>query len=294
MFQSFAQSQSHAEGQHAEAPGQQGEGDGPVCTPANLQDEWREGAARLIEHGYELTHEYLGFITMNRLLYTKEVFQGESVEVDKLNEPTSSSNTGATASTSASSSSSGKSNEVVHDHVGSDNEKKETEGEETDRDRCAICLQAYQPGETLITLDCVGTHRFHEECAMPWLLERGQCPSCRDCVVGPPPHYYRNTRNGGRTALEVVGFLGGDGRQLGAGNMFLGQTDNGLLGPLASSGAAWGSFVARFRRMNRGINQSRPITRLLSDDDEGEAVEQQTQQAQTEAQTEESNDEVEL
>ena len=74
--------------------------------------------------------------------------------------------------------------------------------------------------------------------------------------------------------------------------MFLGQTDNGLLGPLASSGAAWGSFVARFRRMNRGINQSRPITRLLSDDDEGEAVEQQTQ-TQAGPQTD-GNDEVEL
>ena len=108
---------------------------------------------------------------------------------------------------------------------------------------------------------------------MPWLMERGQCPSCRDCVVGPPPHFYRDAANGGQ-AREVVGSVGADGRQLSAENRLLGQTNG-------TTNSAWGNFVSRFRGMNRGINRSRAITQLLSEEEQ-------------EANAEDENREVEL
>ena len=47
----------------------------------------------------------------------------------------------------------------------------------TDQDECAICLEQFKVGETLVNLPCA--HRFHTKCLTPWLETNSQCPCCR-------------------------------------------------------------------------------------------------------------------
>ncbi|GAV73898.1 zf-RING_2 domain-containing protein [Cephalotus follicularis] len=47
----------------------------------------------------------------------------------------------------------------------------------SDQDECAVCLEQFKAGETLMHLPCV--HRFHESCLVPWLENNSQCPCCR-------------------------------------------------------------------------------------------------------------------
>eukprot|EP00980_Cylindrotheca_fusiformis_P005989 scaffold1284_cov108-Cylindrotheca_fusiformis.AAC.3 len=47
-------------------------------------------------------------------------------------------------------------------------------------EECSICLEGYQPGETIgvaIAADC--NHVFHEDCVVKWLQKHDQCPLCR-------------------------------------------------------------------------------------------------------------------
>ncbi|XP_057461954.1 uncharacterized protein LOC130752176 [Actinidia eriantha] len=63
-----------------------------------------------------------------------------------------------------------------------DNDKyyeKEMEKDE-DVDRCAICLDDFQPRETVMLTPC--GHMFHEDCIVPWVMDHGQCPVCRHAV----------------------------------------------------------------------------------------------------------------
>ncbi|XP_030468748.1 probable E3 ubiquitin-protein ligase RHY1A isoform X2 [Syzygium oleosum] len=50
----------------------------------------------------------------------------------------------------------------------------------TDQEECAVCLDSFRAGETLIHLPC--THRFHSRCLVPWLESHSQCPCCRMAV----------------------------------------------------------------------------------------------------------------
>jgi len=45
---------------------------------------------------------------------------------------------------------------------------------------CAVCLDDFKRGDTLVHLPCA--HRFHWNCAMPWLESSSQCPCCRTPV----------------------------------------------------------------------------------------------------------------
>jgi hypothetical protein len=45
---------------------------------------------------------------------------------------------------------------------------------------CAICVSAYEPGDTLRTLPCL--HRFHRDCIDPWLSLKPLCPVCKHSV----------------------------------------------------------------------------------------------------------------
>ncbi|XP_057460183.1 probable E3 ubiquitin-protein ligase RHY1A [Actinidia eriantha] len=47
----------------------------------------------------------------------------------------------------------------------------------TDQYECAICLEQFKVGETLVNLPCA--HRFHSKCLAPWLETNSHCPCCR-------------------------------------------------------------------------------------------------------------------
>ncbi|MBN3313667.1 RN128 ligase, partial [Atractosteus spatula] len=46
-----------------------------------------------------------------------------------------------------------------------------------DADACAVCIEAYKPGDVLSILTC--NHFFHKSCIEPWLLEHRTCPMCK-------------------------------------------------------------------------------------------------------------------
>lgn len=53
------------------------------------------------------------------------------------------------------------------------NEKQDNE----DGKRCAVCLDDFRPREMVTLTPC--NHMFHENCIVPWVKSRGQCPVCR-------------------------------------------------------------------------------------------------------------------
>ncbi|GMN47494.1 hypothetical protein TIFTF001_016671 [Ficus carica] len=50
----------------------------------------------------------------------------------------------------------------------------------SDQEECAICLEWFRAGETLVHLPCA--HRFHHGCLVPWLENNSHCPCCRTVV----------------------------------------------------------------------------------------------------------------
>lgn len=50
----------------------------------------------------------------------------------------------------------------------------------SDQEECAICLEGFRAGETLVHLPCA--HRFHHGCLVPWLENNSHCPCCRTVV----------------------------------------------------------------------------------------------------------------
>lgn len=50
-----------------------------------------------------------------------------------------------------------------------------------EEEECAVCLEKYKAGETLVHLPC--THRFHVKCLVPWLETNTHCPCCRMAIV---------------------------------------------------------------------------------------------------------------
>ncbi|XP_050364594.1 probable E3 ubiquitin-protein ligase RHY1A [Argentina anserina] len=51
----------------------------------------------------------------------------------------------------------------------------------SDQDECAVCLERFRPGETLVHLPCA--HRFHSGCMIPWLEKNAHCPCCRMAIA---------------------------------------------------------------------------------------------------------------
>ncbi|KAG6504790.1 hypothetical protein ZIOFF_037137 [Zingiber officinale] len=45
---------------------------------------------------------------------------------------------------------------------------------------CAVCLEEYKTGDILVHLPCA--HRFHWNCAQPWLETSSYCPCCRTTI----------------------------------------------------------------------------------------------------------------
>lgn len=48
---------------------------------------------------------------------------------------------------------------------------------------CAICTDDIKEGEDIIILNCPGNHYFHDSCIKQWLLQKIQCPVCRNANI---------------------------------------------------------------------------------------------------------------
>ncbi|XP_020206833.1 probable E3 ubiquitin-protein ligase RHY1A isoform X2 [Cajanus cajan] len=51
----------------------------------------------------------------------------------------------------------------------------------SEQEDCAVCLESFRVGETLIHLPCA--HRFHDRCLKPWLKNNSHCPCCRTNIL---------------------------------------------------------------------------------------------------------------
>ncbi|KAK7304749.1 hypothetical protein VNO77_42636 [Canavalia gladiata] len=51
----------------------------------------------------------------------------------------------------------------------------------SEQEDCAVCLELFRVGETLIHLPCA--HRFHNRCLKPWLENNSRCPCCRTTIL---------------------------------------------------------------------------------------------------------------
>jgi len=60
------------------------------------------------------------------------------------------------------------------------NGRFDDKGEDDDEEKCAICLDDFEPNQLFIRTPC--NHMFHEECIVPWVKSHGQCPVCRFAI----------------------------------------------------------------------------------------------------------------
>lgn len=60
-------------------------------------------------------------------------------------------------------------------------------GEEGEGEECAVCKDGVAAGERVKRMPC--SHRYHEECIVPWLEVRNSCPLCRFELPTDDPTY---------------------------------------------------------------------------------------------------------
>lgn len=60
------------------------------------------------------------------------------------------------------------------------NSRFDEKGDEEYEEKCAICLDDFEPKEVIIRTPC--NHMFHEDCIVPWVKSHGQCPVCRFAI----------------------------------------------------------------------------------------------------------------
>ncbi|KAL2328026.1 hypothetical protein Fmac_021453 [Flemingia macrophylla] len=72
--------------------------------------------------------------------------------------------------------------------------KKNEREKDEDGKSCAICLEDFESNEKVMLTPC--NHMFHEDCIVPWLTSKGQCPVCRFVVCererGNPASFNNN------------------------------------------------------------------------------------------------------
>uniref|UniRef100_A0A672I577 RING-type domain-containing protein n=1 Tax=Salarias fasciatus TaxID=181472 RepID=A0A672I577_SALFA len=51
------------------------------------------------------------------------------------------------------------------------------EGQRSDFDNCAVCIEGYRPNDVVRILPC--RHVFHKHCVDPWLQDHRTCPMCK-------------------------------------------------------------------------------------------------------------------
>ncbi|KAG5033100.1 hypothetical protein JHK85_017082 [Glycine max] len=85
--------------------------------------------------------------------------------------------------------------------------EKQRENDE-DSKSCAICLEDFDPSEEVMLTPC--NHMFHEDCIVPWLTSKGQCPVCRFviCEIGRGNHSSFN--NNDIANLEPSNLINGE------------------------------------------------------------------------------------
>ncbi|XP_047180446.1 E3 ubiquitin-protein ligase RNF165-like [Vigna umbellata] len=85
---------------------------------------------------------------------------------------------------------------------------KEKKEKDEDGKRCAICLEDFKTGEEVMLTPC--KHMFHEDCIVPWLTTKGQCPVCRRVICemgcGNPSSFSNNNW----TTLESSNLFNGE------------------------------------------------------------------------------------
>eukprot|EP01053_Blabericola_migrator_P009889 Blabericola_migrator_1__9888@NODE_544_length_7726_cov_166_284763_g411_i0_p5_GENE_NODE_544_length_7726_cov_166_284763_g411_i0NODE_544_length_7726_cov_166_284763_g411_i0_p5_ORF_typecomplete_len161_score11_21zfRING_2/PF13639_6/2e14zfRING_11/PF17123_5/1_7e10zfC3HC4_2/PF13923_6/3e07zfrbx1/PF12678_7/4_6e07zfrbx1/PF12678_7/5_2e02zfC3HC4_3/PF13920_6/7_9e07zfRING_UBOX/PF13445_6/4_9e06zfRING_5/PF14634_6/1_9e05zfC3HC4/PF00097_25/4_6e05ProkRING_4/PF14447_6/83ProkRING_4/PF14447_6/0_00017zfANAPC11/PF12861_7/0 len=60
--------------------------------------------------------------------------------------------------------------------------------EEWQKDLCSICLEGFNPGDSVRVLPSC-QHRFHQGCADLWLLRRALCPNCKNALKSTPEEH---------------------------------------------------------------------------------------------------------
>lgn len=55
-------------------------------------------------------------------------------------------------------------------------------GRDAGTNQCMVCLETFEQGEELRILPCI--HRFHKVCIDRWLMQRSECPTCKN-RIGP-------------------------------------------------------------------------------------------------------------
>ncbi|CAM0911570.1 unnamed protein product [Alopecurus aequalis] len=60
-------------------------------------------------------------------------------------------------------------------------------GDEGEGEECAVCKDGIAAGEHVKRMPC--SHRYHEECILPWLEVRNSCPLCRFELPTDDPKY---------------------------------------------------------------------------------------------------------
>ncbi|EMS64620.1 E3 ubiquitin-protein ligase RING1-like protein [Triticum urartu] len=60
-------------------------------------------------------------------------------------------------------------------------------GEEGEGEECSVCKDGVVAGERVKMMPC--SHRYHEDCILPWLEVRNSCPLCRFELPTDNPKY---------------------------------------------------------------------------------------------------------
>lgn len=87
--------------------------------------------------------------------------------------------------------------------------KERKKEKDEDGKSCAICLEDFEPKEEVMITPC--NHMFHEDCIVPWITNKGQCPVCRFVICekmgGNPASFNSNDNTNLEPSVLIAGEL---------------------------------------------------------------------------------------
>nr|GEX56321.1 putative RING-H2 finger protein ATL71 [Tanacetum cinerariifolium] len=89
--------------------------------------------------------------------------------------------------------------------------KSQEKQDNEDGKRCAVCLDDFKPREMVTLTPC--NHMFHDNCIIPWVKSRGQCPVCRFVISEENKECERTLASNNRElgndpfAADLISFL---------------------------------------------------------------------------------------